>query len=246
MSPDPAGCGHPALRTRLEHFHRGDEWCIDASLFHCLGQLDDAAGAQAVCAQGEELRGVLQGADAAGGLDLHMGGHMGLEQRHVVESGSGGGEAGGGLDIVGAGLADDLAHPDLFRLGQLAGLDDDLENPAAAGVLDGPNLGQQLLPALVLDPAQVDDHVDLVGPVFDCVRRLEAFGGCGGVAVGEADDRADGQLPVRIGCGGLHIAGRNTGRGRAEADAECKTCCIMTMYTSHRRHRNVYGIAITR
>ena len=45
-------------------------------LLHGLDGLDDAAGAQTVGAQCDEILGVVQVGDAAGGLDLHMGGDM--------------------------------------------------------------------------------------------------------------------------------------------------------------------------
>lgn len=48
-----------------------------------LSGLDDAAGAQPVRAQRHEVRSVLEGGDAAGGLDLEVGGDVGLQQGHV-------------------------------------------------------------------------------------------------------------------------------------------------------------------
>ena len=36
--------------------------------------------------------------------------------------------------------------------------------------LDGLDLFEQIVPALILDPADVDDHVDLVRAVLDRVR----------------------------------------------------------------------------
>ena len=55
------------------------------SLFQGLDRLDDAAGAQAGGPQGDEVLRVLQVGDAAGGLDLHMGGHMLLKQSNVLK-----------------------------------------------------------------------------------------------------------------------------------------------------------------
>ena len=69
------------------------------SLLHGLDGLDDAAGAQPVRAQRDEIPGIVEVGDAAGGFDLHMGGHMGLEQGHILAGGSAAAEAGGGLDI---------------------------------------------------------------------------------------------------------------------------------------------------
>ena len=65
-------------------------------------------------------------------------------------------------------------------------------------LLDGLDLLEQVVPALILDPADVDDHVDLFRAVMDGVGRLEAFARGGRIAVREADDRADGELAVHI------------------------------------------------
>ena len=58
-------------------------------------------------------------------LTLQPAGHALDHQGHVLKGGPGGGKAGAGLDIVGPGLADDVAHFALFIVGQQAGLDDD-------------------------------------------------------------------------------------------------------------------------
>ena len=58
------------------------------------------------------------------------------EQGHVLPGGAAGGEAGGGLDVIGTGGGDDLAHLDLFLLSEQAGLHDDLEDAALAALLD--------------------------------------------------------------------------------------------------------------
>ena len=39
--------------------------------------------------------------------------------------------------------------------------------------LDGLDLFEQIVPALILDPADVDDHVDLVRAVLDGVEQLQ-------------------------------------------------------------------------
>ena len=46
-----------------------------------------------------------------------------------------------------------------------------------AGGLDGPDLGEQVVPPPVLHPAQVDDHIHLAGAVVHGVRGHEALGG---------------------------------------------------------------------
>ena len=91
---------------------------------------------------------------------------------------------------------------------------DDLQELALAGGLDSPDLFEQIVPALVLDPADVDDHVDLVRAVFHGVRSFKALGLRRVVAVREADDGADGELAADIVLRLLHIgSGDADGRG---------------------------------
>ena len=179
-----------------------------------LDDLDHAAGAEAGRAELDELFRVLQRRNAAGGLDLHAGLYVLREQLHVMERRAAGGEAGGGLDVVCAGIGDDFAHLDLLVVRQQARLDDDLQELALAVLLDGLDLFEQIVPALVLDPADVDDHVDLVRAVLDRVERFEALGLRRVVAVREADDGADGQLVPDVVLRLLHIgSGDADGRG---------------------------------
>ena len=184
-------------------------------LFQGLHGLDDAAGAQTVGPQGDEVPGVVQVGDAAGGLDLHMGSNVCLEQGHVLPGGSAAAEAGGGLDIVRAGLRHHPAHLHLFGVGEQAGLDDDLQEPSLAGVLHGTDLVQHPIVQAVLHPADVDDHVDLGRAVVHGVGGLEALGGGGVVAVGEADDGAHGDLARHILRRLLHIGGGDAHAGAA-------------------------------
>jgi len=136
------------------------------------------------------------------------------EQLDVVEGRARGREAGRGLDEVGARGGDDAAHLDLLLVGQQAGLDDDLEDAALAGGLDGSDLVFELVPLPVLDPAEIDDHVDLVRAVGDGVGGLEALDGGRRIAVREADDGADGHFVAQIVLRLAHVGGRDAdGRG---------------------------------
>ena len=67
-----------------------------------------------------------------------------------------------------------------------------------AGDLDGVDLLKDLVVLALLDPAEVDDHVDLGRAVGDGGLGLHALDAAGRVAVGEADDRADGQLAEAV------------------------------------------------
>ena len=140
---------------------------------------------------------------------------MGLEQGHILPGGAAGGEAGGGLDVVRAGLGHQLAQLDLLRLGEQAGFHDHLEDAALAGGFDSLDLGQHLIPPLILHPADVDHHVDLVGAVADGVLGLKDLDGGGRVAVGETDDGADLQLVAHVVRRLLHKGGGNAHGGAA-------------------------------
>ena len=126
-------------------------YTCSAFLLQLLDDLHDAARSESRCAKLDELLRVLQRRDAARGLDSDARLHVLREQLHIVERRAAGGEAGGGLDIIRAGIGDDLAHLDLFVVRQQAGLDDDLQELALAGGLDGPDLFEQIAPALILD-----------------------------------------------------------------------------------------------
>ena len=143
---------------------------------------------------------------------------MCLKQGNVLPCGATAAKAGGGLDKLGAGFTDHAAHFDLFLIRQQAGLDDHLQQLTAAVRLHRTNLLQNLIVQAVLDPADVDDHVDFIGAVFHRVGRFEAFYRGGRIAVGEADHRADGDFPRRICRRLLHIGSRNTDAGAAIAD----------------------------
>ena len=182
-----------------------------AAALQSLCDLDNAGGSQTGRAQHNELLRVGKAGNAAGSLDLHMGRDMGGEQLHVVERRAGLGKARGSLDVVRAGVGDALAQGDLFLVGEQAGLDDDFQQLSVAGGLHGGDLLRDLLPQAVLRPADVDDHVHLVRAVRHGVGGHEALGGGGVVAVGEADDGADGQPVPNVLLRLLHV-------GRGDAD----------------------------
>ena len=170
---------------------------------------------EALRAELDEVFGILDGRDASRGLDLDGWSAVRAHERHVVKRRAALREAGGGLDILRAGLGHHAAQLDLLLLGQQARFDDDLQQLAAAVLLDGLDLVQHLLVQAVLDPADVDDHVDLRRAVLHGVGGLKALGGGGIVAVGEADDGADGDLAVHIFRRLLHIAGGDADAGAA-------------------------------
>ena len=123
---------------------------------------------------------VLGRADAARRLDAAVlaGGAVpvahGLQHHlHDGQGGGGGDLAGGGLDHVGAREQREpggAAHVVVAR--QLAGLQDDLEVGAAAGLLDGDDLVVHLAVAAGEEGAAVDHHVDLAGARVDGERGV--------------------------------------------------------------------------
>ena len=123
---------------------------------------------------------------------------MRRHERYVLARRAAPAEAGGGLDIVRRGVGHDLAELDLLLVGEHTGLDDDLEDVAVAGDLHGIDLLQDFIVLAFLDPAEVDDHVDLGRAVGYGGLGLHALDAAGNVAVGEADDRAHGQLTEAV------------------------------------------------
>ena len=88
-------------------------------------------------------------------------------QLHIVEVCACGGEAGAGLDVVRACLADDIAHLFLFLVGQQAGLDDDLQDLVAHRLLHGADVLAHGIVLLVLQAADVDNHIHLGGTILN-------------------------------------------------------------------------------
>ena len=144
-----------------------------------------------------------------------MGGHIGFKQRHILPGSPGGGESGGRFDVIRAALRHNPAQAHLLLLGEQTGLDDDLKHQAAARLLHRADFGKQVVPPTVLGPADVDHHVDLLGPVGYGVLGLKHLDGGGGVAVGETDHSTHRELVSQIIRGLFYIAGRNTHAGAA-------------------------------
>ena len=138
-----------------------------------------------------------------------MGGNIRRKQFHIVEGGTGLGEARGGFDVVRAGVGDSLAQGDLLLIGQQAGLDNDLQELALAGLLHGGDLIAHLVKESGLGPADVDDHVHFIRAVVHSIGGHEALGGGGIVAIGEADNGTDGQSFAYILLGLPDKAGRD-------------------------------------
>ena len=179
-----------------------------------LHDLHEAAGAEAVRTEAHELLGVVEGADPAGGLYLHARADMLMHELHVIEGCARSGKTGGGLDELCARLRHDLTHLYLLFLCEKAGLDDDLQDVPVAGLVDLADLILYFIVSSIFQKANVDDHVDLRRPVCDGILRLEDLRRGRAVAVREANDGADRESAVDIGCSLLHV-GRRDARRRA-------------------------------
>ena len=176
------------------------------------------ASPEAVCAEVEELLDVLDGGDAARSLDLAATRNVLCEQLNVVEGRTAGGEAGRCLDEVGTGLGHDVAHLDLLVVGQQAGLDDDLQHLVAHSSLDGGNVIADVVVLLVLQPADVDDHIDLGRAVLDGSFSLKCLALGVHSAEGEADDTADRHAARHVLDGLLDVAGVDADRRAVVGD----------------------------
>ena len=176
-------------------------------------ELDDAAGAKTVRAEIDEVLRVLDGGDAAGGLNLQRVRGELAQERNVFAGSAALAEARGGLDEVGSRGGDDRAQTDLFLLRQQAALDDDLQDLALRGLAHGGNVLLHLVPAAVLDHGEVDDHIDLVGAVGNRVRRLKCLGRRGAVAVWEADHGAEREPVADVALRAGQMAGRDADAG---------------------------------
>ena len=111
-----------------------------------------------------------------------------------------------------------MAEADLLLLREQAALDDDLQELAPGGLPHGADVLLHRVPGAVLHHGDVDDHVDLIGAVFDGVLGLKGLGGGGHVAVGEADDRAEGEPIAHIALGAGDVAGRDADAGAVVLD----------------------------
>ena len=108
---------------------------------------------------------------------------------------------------------------DFFFFGQQTGFDDDFQKLTFAGGLHSGDFRSDGVPLAVLGPADVDDHVHFVRSVIYGIAGHEALGGSGIVAVGEADDGADGQFTIYIFLSLLDVRSGDTDGGGVVAQA---------------------------
>ena len=142
---------------------------------------------------------------------------MRAEEGNIFTGGAALGKAGGGLDIIGAGTADNAAQRDLFLVGQKAGLNDDLEDFALAGRAHGFDLVFNRGEIARLGGAHVDHHINFVRAVLHSVGGFKHFCGGGHVAVGEADHCANAHRAAEVILRLPHKAGGNADARRAKA-----------------------------
>ena len=88
-----------------------------------------------------------------------------------------------------AGVEDDPAGADFFRVREQAGFDNDFDRPFGGGLDDIAQFAQNIFVVAVFEPADVNDDIDLLRAVVDGGFGFEPF--CVGVgrAERETDDR---------------------------------------------------------
>ncbi len=169
--------------------------------------LDACAGSDAVGSGMKHGGGVGQGADAAGGFDPGTISGNAAEDSDVVDGGSTVGEAGAGFEEVGSGGEGDLGGAEFFFKGKEAGLEDDFDD-RSGGVgefgytVDVVEDGFVVAGLAGFKQADVEDHVYVVGALFEDADGLVALGAGEGCSQGEADDDADGYTGSGEGGGG--------------------------------------------
>ena len=194
--------------------------------------LDARGGADAGGAGLDHGLRLLTGPHSAGGLDSHLGAHGLAHQADMLDGRAHhlavrvAGEAGGGLDERRAGLLGRDAGLDDLRLGQLAGLKDDLHRDRSGGVDDRRDLAAHEQPVAALDVPDVHDHVDLIGAVVHGISGLEDLGRGRHGSQREADHGHD--LRGRA-VGGLEI--RRRLRYIAAVDAHAREAVLHPLLT---------------
>ena len=163
-----------------------DPFIIILSAFLC--DFGRGAGADAVTACFEIGFHSLFCADSAGGFHFDIRSDVLFEKGDILEGRACGAEACGCLDIVGACFCYDLAEADLFFFGEIAGLDDDLEDLILGQSLEGFDLGKYCGKVTVFNVRDVDHHIDFICAVIDGLLGLCCL--CLGYAVAqrETDD----------------------------------------------------------
>ena len=142
--------------------------------------LDASAGADARGACPEHRGGVGQGADAAGCFDSGSASGYAAQQGDVVCRSPAGGEAGAGLEEVGAGAEGELGGAELLFEGEEAGLEDDFYD-SSGGVGEFDYTSDILAHGFVvtgltgLEEADIHDHVDVVCALLEDADGFVAF-----------------------------------------------------------------------
>ena len=105
---------------------------------------------------------LVEGADAARGLDAAARARYTAQQCDVCGGRAGGGETGGGLDEVGAGLDGNFCRTQFFFHGEQIGFERDLEQSAVmvGHVDDGVNVSLHRLVVAALEESNRQNHIE--------------------------------------------------------------------------------------
>ncbi len=113
------------------------------------------------------------------------------EKTNVLKGGAAPGKSCGSLNVVCSGPGNNFAHLNLLLLREKAGLNNYFQDfPAADRPQRADLLFNQMI-LLLLEPADVDHHIELVRPVCNGVLRLKFLDLSGHIAVWKADHSAD-------------------------------------------------------
>ena len=134
-------------------------------------------------------------------------------QFHICKGSPSGGKSSRSFNKFSPCLCDDLAHFYFFFLCKQTGLNDHLQDPAAAGLVDLADFLFDFFVLLIFQLADIDDHIDLRSSICNSILCLKYLSGCGAVAVWKTDHCADRQFSLYIFGSLFYIRSRNTGRG---------------------------------
>lgn len=139
-----------------------------------------------------------------------------LEELNISEGSSSGAKTGWGLNVVSSCFINDMGYLSYLIISKKAGLNDDLEDAfVSASLLDEPDFPSNIWVAALLQPADVDDHVNFISAVFNGLLGLEDLNFGRRISKGEADDCGNFDFWVgKIDLGILNEAGRDAHRGK--------------------------------
>lgn len=158
-----------------------------------IDDLDAGAGPDTGRAGGYHFPEIFQGADATRGFDAHDRADCASHEFNIGDGGTGGGEAGGGLDEIGVGGLGEAAREDLLLVVEEGGFENDFDDGTGgvAGLDDGGDIVLDFIELAGAHGADIQDHIDFASSGADGGGGFGDLTFGGGSAEGERDDGAD-------------------------------------------------------